>query len=60
MYWETQFPTCRIAPDSEETFKESKYSSVVAVAFLGSLSICSSRGASAAPGPDRCSLLTQT
>jgi hypothetical protein len=39
---------------------ESKYSSVAAVAFLGSLSICSSRGAYAAPGPDPCSLLTQT
>ena len=38
---------------------ESKYSSVVAVAVLGSLSICSSRGAYAAPGPDPCSLLTQ-
>jgi hypothetical protein len=38
---------------------ESKYSSVVAVAFLCGLSICSSRGAYAAPGTDPCSLLTQ-
>ena len=38
---------------------EAKYSSVLAVAFLCSISICSSRGAYAAPGTDPCSLLTQ-
>ncbi|MGB8323364.1 MAG: hypothetical protein WCE52_10430, partial [Candidatus Acidiferrum sp.] len=38
---------------------DSKYSSLAATAFLFSLSICTSRGAYAAPAPDPCSLLTQ-